>query len=81
LDKGMTLMQTIAEFIQLVDRALIIATASLPTYDHPEARLDGLITMLTNIKTDAQNGQILPSNGSKFGLARYLIDWVEPPDK
>lgn len=67
------------QFINLIDEAITMATAMLPTYLEPE-RLQSLIDTLINLKEDTQNGRLHPSKGLRLGLNREVADWIQPLD-
>jgi hypothetical protein len=64
------------EFVNLVNQALEVAEQILPESGERE-RLNNVVMQLQYIRTQAQNGQLAPSEGNTtLGLAREVSDWI-----
>jgi len=68
------------EFVNLVNQALEVAEQILPESGERE-RLNNVVIQLQSIRSQAQNGQLAPSEGNTtLGLAREVSDWIENLD-
>ena len=67
------------ELIQSIDQAITVAE-QMPKTER-STRIEGLISVLKTIKSQALAGQLPPSQGIvTLGLAREVADWIDSLD-
>ena len=67
------------ELIQSIDQAITVAE-QMPKTER-STRIEGLISVLKTIKSQALAGQLPSSQGIvTLGLAREVADWIDPLD-
>ena len=67
------------ELVQSIDHAIAVAE-QMPKTER-STRIEGLISVLKTIKSQALAGQLPPSQGIvTLGLAREVADWIDSLD-
>jgi len=67
------------ELVQSIDQAITVAEQMRET--ERSTRIEGLISVLKTIKSQALAGQLPPSQGIvNLGLAREVADWIDSLD-
>ena len=67
------------ELVQSIDQAIAVAEQMRKT--ERSTRIEGLISVLKTIKSQALAGQLPPSQGIvTLGLAREVADWIDSLD-